>query len=73
MSVADIFMPSVASLNAGITDPSFMSHGPYIVPLVPLVVQMAISRNREFGADATMEAMSNLKKTALAKLFSIFR
>ena len=27
MSVADIFMPSVASLNAGITDPSFMSHG----------------------------------------------
>jgi TerC family integral membrane protein len=34
----------------------------YIVPLVPLLVQMAISRNREFGADATMEAMSNLKK-----------
>jgi tellurite resistance protein TerC len=32
------------------------------VPLVPLLVQMAISRNREFGADATMEAMSNLKK-----------
>jgi len=53
MSVADIFMPSVASLNAGITDPSFMSHGPSRVDRRREQVSQALEEARRWATNAS--------------------